>query len=102
MESVEVLVAELHREAERHRAAGYTTMTFRAASAADGPALERLAQLDSAEVPGGEILLAEKHGELVAALSLDGGQAIVDPFRETAEVVRLLELRAGQPRAVER
>ncbi len=69
-------------------------ITIRAAHGGDGAAVARLAALDSAEVPGGELLLAEVGGELQAALSLDDGAVIADPFRRTAELVRLLALRA--------
>ena len=69
-------------------------ITIRAAHGGDGAAVARLAALDSAEAPGGELLLAEVGGELRAALSLHDGAVIADPFRRTAELVRLLRLRA--------
>ena len=68
---------------------------IRAARGSDGSALDRLAALDSAHVPAGELLVAEADGSVVAALSPDTGAAIADPFRHTADVVALLELRAG-------
>ena len=37
--------------------------------------------------------------ELRAALPLDGGRALADPFRPSAHIVELLELRARQLRA---
>jgi hypothetical protein len=61
-------------------------------------AIERLAQLDSARRPSGAVLVAAIGGELVAALPLDGGPAIADPFERTAALVSLLELRAAQMR----
>jgi hypothetical protein len=73
------------------------TLTIRMASPADAAALDRLAQLDSAPrlapVP---TLVAEVGGELRAALPLDGGRAIADPFRPTAELVAILGERARQ------
>jgi hypothetical protein len=75
------------------------TVVIRAARGSDGPALRRLAELDSREqVPGGELLVAESDDELVAALSLDTGDRIADPFRRTADVVDLLAYRARRLR----
>jgi hypothetical protein len=71
-----------------------STVLIRAARGADVAALDRLAQLDSAPVPTGDLLIAEADGALVAALSVDTGAAIADPFRPTADVVDLLALRA--------
>jgi hypothetical protein len=74
-----------------------STLTIRMAAPGDVAALDRLAQLDSAplrlSVP---TLLAEVGGELRAALPLDGGPAIADPFRPTAELVAILAARARQ------
>ena len=64
----------------------------------DGEALDRLAALDGRPAPSGACVLAEVGGEVVAALPLGGGPAIADPFRPTAHLVHLLELRAGQLR----
>jgi hypothetical protein len=61
-------------------------------------AIERLAQLDSARRPSGPVLVAAVGGEPVAALPLDGGPAIADPFQRTAALVSLLELRLAQMR----
>jgi len=71
------------------------TVVIRAARGSDGPALRRLAELDSHEhVPAGELLVAETGDEVVAALSVDTGERIADPFRRTADVVDLLAYRA--------
>jgi hypothetical protein len=72
------------------------TVLIRAARGSDGAALDRLAALDSAHVPAGDLLVAETDGSVVAALSAETGAAIADPFRRTADVVALLELRAGR------
>ena len=74
------------------------SVLIRAARGSDGPALERLAALDSAPRPEGAVLLAESDGRLVAALDGSGGRAIADPFLPTADVVALLKLRAAGPR----
>jgi hypothetical protein len=72
-------------------------LTIRMARPADGAALSRLAQLDSAPAPKPvPMLVAEVGGELRAALPLDGGRAIADPFRPTAELVAILMERARQ------
>ena len=60
--------------------------------------IERLARLDSARRPSGPVLVAAVAGEPVAALPLDGGPAIADPFQQTAALLSLLELHAAQMR----
>jgi hypothetical protein len=70
------------------------TVVIRAARGSDGPALRRLAELDSRPVPAGEVLVAESDDEVVAALSVDTGARVADPFRHTADVVDLLAYRA--------
>jgi hypothetical protein len=109
-EAVRAKVAERRRRADNVRssaAAGRpdardaprsAAVTIRFATLADVQALQRLAQLDSAAPPTGRTLVAEEHGQLVSAFPLDGGRPIADPFRPTAELVRLLELRAAQLR----
>ena len=73
------------------------TLTIRLAAPADGVDLGRLAELDSAPpLAPTPTLVAEVDGELRAALPLDGGRAIADPFRPTAELVALLAERARQ------
>jgi hypothetical protein len=72
-------------------------LTIRMAVSADAAALGRLAQLDSAPAPEPvPMLVAEVEGELRAALPLDGGPAIADPFQRTAELVAMLVARARQ------
>jgi hypothetical protein len=71
------------------------SVLIRAARGSDGPALRRLAALDSSVVPAGEVLVAEADGALVAARALTSGSVIADPFRPTADVVALLELRSA-------
>jgi hypothetical protein len=76
-----------------------TSLIIRAAQGSDGVALERLAALDSAHVPTGDLLVAEADGALVAAYAPATGATIADPFRRTAEAVQLLELRGSLLRA---
>ncbi len=71
-------------------------IAIRHAGERDRAAVERLAALDSSRAPRGEVLLGEVDGEAWAALSLDDGHAIADPFRRSAGIVSLLRARAGQ------
>ena len=75
------------------------TVLIRAARGSDGDSLRRLAALDSARVPAGDVLIAEAEGAVVAAHSPTTGATIADPFRRTADVVELLELRGAMLRA---
>ena len=75
------------------------TVVIRAARGSDAPALRRLAELDSHDrIPAGDLLIAEADDQLVAALSVDTGERIADPFRRTADVVDLLAYRARRLR----
>src|SRR3954468_21712035 len=70
-------------------------VTIRHAHPADLRALERLAALDSRRLPSGELFVAELDGQLVAAVSIDTGAVIADPFEHTAAIVDLLRLHAS-------
>jgi hypothetical protein len=72
------------------------SVTVRRALPEDGPALQRLASLDSTHLPAGETLLAARGGRLLAALSIETGAVAADPFAPTAELVDLLRLRMLQ------
>jgi hypothetical protein len=69
-------------------------VTIRPAFPEDAAAVARLAALDSAAAPPGDLLVAEVDGELRAAVGQDGA-AIGDPFRRTAELIALLRIRAA-------
>ena len=62
----------------------------RMATASDGPALERLSQLEGRRLTPGPVLVAEQHGEVLAAVPIAGGAPIADPFHPTAGLVELL------------
>jgi hypothetical protein len=71
-------------------------LTIRKATTADQFAIRRLSALDSSSPPTGDVLLAEMGDELWAALSLETGAAVADPFRPSGDLVELLRLRAGR------
>ena len=73
-----------------------TRVTLRYAAAADGDRLRSLAGLDSAPPVGDRALVAEVDGRLRAALDLEDGAVIADPFFRGVELVELLRLRASQ------
>ncbi len=85
-------------------------IAIRLATEDDRDQLRRLAQLDSASVPAGRLIVGESAGSIRAAVAIDGGAAIADPFHPTAELVALLRARAeqapgqaaGRPRIVAR
>ena len=79
-----------------------STVTLRLAVPADADALDHLAQLDSRRAPRGAVIVAEVGGELWAAVSIDDGHAIADPFRPTGELVALLVERSRQLRRAQR
>lgn len=72
------------------------TVTIRPATDTDHPALADLAALDSGSPPSGETLLAFVDGELRAALGLDHGSTLADPFRLSDDAVAMLRLHAAQ------
>jgi hypothetical protein len=90
------LVRAAHRPRVDAGETPVTRVTLRYASAADAQRLRVLAELDSAEPPRGPALVAEVDGRLWAALPLDGGAPIADPFHRGAELVALLQMRAAQ------
>jgi hypothetical protein len=67
-----------------------TPLVIRPATPVDAKQLRRLAVLDSAEPLTGEVVLAYAGGDVRAALSVDTGRAVADPFWPSAELVDLL------------
>jgi len=76
-----------------------SVLAIRPATANDGPALERLAALDSSAVLVGPALLGLVDGRPLAAVSLATGAVVADPFSPTAELVALLRQRAARLQA---
>jgi hypothetical protein len=67
---------------------------LRLASPDDARTLDRLAALDSSVAPRGEVVLAFRGTDPVAAVSLTDGHVVADPFVPTADVVRTLRAHA--------
>jgi hypothetical protein len=76
-----------------HPARSGDEITIRLSSPDDRAAILRLAELDGRRAPSGQSILAIVGGELRAALSLGGREAVADPFRPTSRLVELLRVR---------
>jgi hypothetical protein len=97
----EAHVADLTRSARRHQKLPSPLLTssgpvveLRTAHA-DDETVRRLAALDDAPELAGPVLLALVDGKPVAALALDDGRVVADPFVRSAHAVSLLRLRAA-------
>ena len=71
-----------------------TPVLVRPARDVDAADLAKLAKLDSAAPLTGDVLLAVSGGEVAAAMSLDTGAVVADPFVPTAHLVDLLRTAA--------
>src|SRR5688500_3903052 len=72
-----------------------SAITIRAARAEDMGELARVASRDTHELPGGRLLVAKVGSDVRAAISIDDGTIIADPFHRTAELVAMLKIRAA-------
>jgi hypothetical protein len=72
------------------------SLVLRPATSADTADLERLASLDSARPLSGEVMLAHVDGDVRAALSLESGRSVADPFYPSLELLPLLRAAAGE------
>jgi hypothetical protein len=91
------------RDFDPHRHASWQTpTTVRMAAGDDLVKLDRLAQLDSRQLPPAPHLVAERDGRIEAALSLSTEELVADPFRRTAELRELLRCQAGNVGAARR
>jgi hypothetical protein len=72
-----------------------TEITIRAARAEDVREIARVAGRDTHELPEGALLVAKVGSDVRAAISLEDGTIIADPFHRTAELVAMLKIRAG-------
>ena len=75
-------------------------ITLRHSADGDRERVLELSQLDGRPAPTGDLLLAEVGGKLWAAVGIDDGAAVSDPFEPAGEVVWLLQMRAEQDRAM--
>src|SRR5207248_8986053 len=103
--SLNALVAAEHaadlRRAAKHYGAGKSeaasssnVVALRTAEADDARVLKMLAELDEERELSGDALLALIDGDVVAAMSLDDGRVVSNPFVATSDAVSLLKLRA--------
>jgi hypothetical protein len=77
--------------------------TIRQATEHDQRDLRRLAELDSEPRPlTGRVIIGEMKGEIAAAIAVDDGRVIANPFRHTAQLVAHLRRRASALHAAER
>ncbi|MDP2712028.1 MAG: hypothetical protein Q8O56_12485 [Solirubrobacteraceae bacterium] len=90
------------RQHDRDAGHEHDPVVIRRARDADAPLLDELAALDSARPLQGTVLVAVVDERIWAALALDDGRAIADPFLPTAAAVELLALRVKQLRAADR
>jgi hypothetical protein len=97
-------IADFRRDAERHRLARRVSaqppQPLRAAIqlrlSACRDELERLGALSERTVRDGDWLVADVDGTPVAAVSIEDGTTLYDPYRPALQAVSLLELRRKQ------
>ena len=90
------LMSRISKRSTSSRLGGYDSVAVRLARPEDEAAVNRIASLDGKKAPQGRLLVAEADGEVIAALGVEGGDAVADPFRWTSDVVALMEMRAEQ------
>ena len=71
-------------------------LTIRVAKPEDSQTLRNLSELDSSDPLRGHVLLAERAGTPLAAISLETGAVTADPFEHTTDAVHMLRLRRYQ------
>jgi hypothetical protein len=76
--------------------------TIRLATEEDADTLRRLAEIDSQPDLAGRVLIAEDGDGAVAALAIEEGRSVADPFRRTGTAVALLRMRASALTSYER
>ncbi|MDQ3573269.1 MAG: hypothetical protein M3383_10500 [Actinomycetota bacterium] len=69
-------------------------IVIRVSGPEDLPRIASVAGLDSAQVPAGPMLVASVGGQIRAAISLEDGAVIADPFHRTSELVDMLRIRS--------
>jgi hypothetical protein len=71
-------------------------LTIRPATWTDLAEIREIAALDSQRPPSAPVLLAEIDDQIVAAMALETGAVVANPFRHTERAVELLRVRAEQ------
>ena len=97
-------MATFQRDARRYRrareASAHPPQPVRAAIqlrlSACRDELERLAQLSERPLHEGDWIVADVDGVVVAAVAVDDGTTVYDPFKPTSQAVSLLQLRRKQ------
>jgi hypothetical protein len=84
----------LAREASRRPQPVRTAIQLRLSACREE--LERLAQLSERPLHDGAWIVADVDGVPVAAVSVDDGTTLYDPFKPTSQAVSLLKLRRKQ------
>lgn len=97
-------MADLRREADRYRRVREasvrpaqpirTAIQLRLSACRDE--LEHLAALSERPLHEGDWIVADLDGVPVAAVAVDDGTTVYDPFRPTSQAVSLLQLRRKQ------
>ena len=97
-------IVGFHRDAKQHRLAREasvrspqpvrTAIQLRLSGCREE--LERLAALSERPLQDGDWLVADLDGVPVAAVSIEDGTTVYDPFRPTSQAVSLLRLRRKQ------
>ena len=80
---------------------GGNIYVIRLARDEDRRALDSLAELDSARRINGRALIGEIDGRIAAAVALEDGRVIADPFQPTSHLVVQLRLRTNGLKAHE-
>lgn len=86
------------RTAGRPRPDSQGPLEIRPALPDDVPALRAVAARDSAPLPAGPLLLAEVAGIPIAAIAIETGDVVADPFWPTSAAVAALRDSAPAPR----
>ncbi|MDQ2675663.1 MAG: hypothetical protein M3Y34_02550 [Actinomycetota bacterium] len=73
-------------------------ITIRTARDEDMASLARVAARDTHAMPQGRLLVATVGTDVRAAISLDDGAIVADPFHRTAELVEMLKIRTAATR----
>ncbi|HEV3228799.1 MAG TPA: hypothetical protein VGY97_04935 [Solirubrobacteraceae bacterium] len=75
---------------------GGPSINLRVPGAGDHDALEQLSQRVGQSRPSGSLMIAERGGDVIAAVPLDGGPALAEDTVEAASAVAVLRFRIEQ------